>query len=106
MADIIFSLFSQNLCKARWVARFEAIDNFSDLAMSVQTTCDIMVNLHLYADDDVILQLTVEELNWDGDTKTCAQGILANLDNFEFIVSLMVLKNVLHPLREITTELQ
>ena len=65
-----------------------------------------MVNPHLYADDDEISQLTVEEWNWDGDTKTRAQGILANLDNFEFIVSLMVLKNVLHPLREITTELQ
>ena len=42
----------------------------------------------------------------DGDTKTCAQGILANFGNFEIIVSLIVLRNVLQSLREIITKLQ
>ena len=96
----------KGLCETRWVARFEAIHNFIDLAVSVQTTCDIMVNPHLYGNDEQISKLIAEEWNWDGDTKTRAQGMLANLDNFEFIVSLMVLKNVLQPLREITIKLQ
>ncbi|CAM1313418.1 Uncharacterised protein r2_g2395 [Pycnogonum litorale] len=65
-----------------------------------------MVNPHLYAEDEKMSKLIAEEWNWDGDTKTRAQGILANLDNFEIIVSLVVLKNVLCPLREITKKLQ
>lgn len=96
----------KGLCKTRWVARFEAIDNFIDLSSSVQTVCDIIINPHLYVDDEKISQLINEAWNWDGDTKTRAQGILATFGNFEFLVSLVVLRNVLQPLREITTRLQ
>lgn len=47
----------KGLCKTRWVERFEAFDNFIDLAPAVITTCDIIVNPHLYQDDDEIYSL-------------------------------------------------
>ena len=44
--------------------------------------------------------------SWDCDTKTRAQGILALLRNFEFSVCIIALKNILLPLRGITSKLQ
>ncbi|KAJ8050244.1 Zinc finger MYM-type protein 1 [Holothuria leucospilota] len=41
----------KGLCKTRWVERFEAFDNFIDMVPFVMTTCDIIVNLHLYQQD-------------------------------------------------------
>ncbi|KAG1690263.1 repressor of the inhibitor of the protein kinase [Nymphon striatum] len=96
----------KGLCKTRWVARFEAIDNFIDLSSSVQTACDIIINPHLYVDDETLSELIKEAWNWDADTKTRAQSILANFGNFEFLVCLVTLRNVLQPLREITARLQ
>ena len=96
----------KGLCKTRWVERFEAFENFIDLAPAVITTCDIIVNPHLYQEDDQILSLIEDKWSWDGEPKTKAQGILANFGQFETIVSLIVMKNVLAPLREITTKLQ
>ncbi|KAG1673489.1 repressor of the inhibitor of the protein kinase [Nymphon striatum] len=96
----------KGLCKTRWVARFEAIDNSIYLSSSVQTACDIIINPHLYVDDETLSELIKEAWNWDADTKTRAQGILANLGNFEFLVCLVTLRNVLQPLREITARLQ
>ena len=46
-----------------------------------------------------------ESWDWDADTKTRTQGILASVRNFEFPVSLVTLKNVLEPLRGITAKL-
>ena len=40
------------------------------------------------------------------DTKTRAQGILASLRNFEFSVCIIAIKNILLPLRGITSKLQ
>ncbi|KAG1672352.1 repressor of the inhibitor of the protein kinase [Nymphon striatum] len=96
----------KGLCKTIWVARFEAIDNSIYLSSSVQTACDIIINPHLYVDDETLSELIKEAWNWDADTKTRAQGILANLGNFEFLVCLVTLRNVLQPLREITARLQ
>ncbi|KAG1650934.1 repressor of the inhibitor of the protein kinase [Nymphon striatum] len=96
----------KGLCKTRWVARFETIDNFIDLSSSVQTACDIIINPHLYVDDETLSELIKEAWNWDADTKTRAQGILANFGNFEFLVCIVTLRNVLQPLREITARLQ
>lgn len=96
----------KGLCKTRWVERFEAIDNFIDLTLAVVTMCDIIVHPHLYQDDEQIRTLMEEKWSWDAETKTKAQGILSSLGHFETIVSLIVLKNVLHPLREITIKLQ
>lgn len=96
----------KGLCKTRWVERFQAFDNFIDMAPMFMTTCDIIVNPHLYENDAEISALIEEKWSWDGETKTKAQGILANFREFETIVSLIVLRNVLAPLREITIKLQ
>ena len=96
----------KGLCKTRWVERFEAIDNFIDLSSAIITTCDIIANPHLYKDDKEIKELMDQKWNWDAETKSKAQGILGQFGEFETLVSLIVNKNVLYPLREITTKLQ
>ncbi|KAG1704769.1 repressor of the inhibitor of the protein kinase [Nymphon striatum] len=60
----------KGLCKTRWVARFEAIDNFNDQSSSIQTECDIIIKPHLYVDDETISELFKEAWNSDADTKT------------------------------------
>ncbi|KAK6166338.1 hypothetical protein SNE40_023058 [Patella caerulea] len=65
----------KGLSKTRWVERFEAIDNFIDLSESVPIARYIMVNPHLYRDDEEICALIDEKWAWDADTKTKAQGI-------------------------------
>ena len=66
-----------------------------DLLETIATTCDADHN-----------ELAQESWDWDADTKTRTQGILASVRNFEFAVSLVTLKNVLEPLRGITAKLQ
>ena len=68
------------------MARFEAIDNFINLTMLMQTTCDIMVNSHVCAGGKEMSQLIAGEWNCDGLTTIRAQGILANFDNFGKII--------------------
>ena len=92
----------KGLCKTRWVERFEAIDNFMDLSAAVMTACEAMLYPHLFVDDEKMSALIQQEWKWDADTKTKAQGILASFRESETTVSLVVLKNVLHPLRQIT----
>jgi hypothetical protein len=94
------------LCKTRWVERFEAFDNFVELSTSVLAACEIIQYPHLYTDQEQFANIMSENWNWDNDTRTRAQGILASLQKFETAVSLVVLKNVLQPLRGITTKLQ
>ena len=79
--------------------RFEAFDNSVDLLEAIATTCDLIVYLHLYIHDANLNELVQENWDWDADTKTRTQGILASVRNFEFAVSLVTLKNVLEPLQ-------
>ena len=66
-----------------------------NLAVSIQTTCDIMINPQLYAGDEEMSQLIAEEWNWDGSNITRSQSILSYAE----IRSLVVMINVLYPLR-------
>ena len=79
--------------------RFEAFDNSVDLLEAIATTCDLIVYPHLYIHDANLNELVQESWDWDADTKTRTQGILASVRNFEFAVSLVTLKNVLEPLQ-------
>ena len=79
------------LCKMRWVERFEAFDNYVDLLEAIATTCDLIVNPHLYIHDADLNELVQENWDWDADTTTRTQGILASVRNFEFAVSLVTL---------------
>ena len=67
----------------------------------------ILLFIHTwYIHDADLNELVQESWDWDADTKTRTQGILASVRNFEFAVSLVTLKNVLEPLRGITAKLQ
>ena len=61
-----------------------------NVAVSIQTTCDIMVNPHLYGGDEEMSQLIAEEWKGDGVTRIHEQSTSANLDNFERIVSFVI----------------
>lgn len=90
--------------------RFEAIENFLDLSATVVTPCEVIVYPYAFTDDDddndEMLSIIGEDWKWDAESKTRVQGILASFRDFEIIVSLVVLKNVLQPLREIIIKLQ
>ena len=102
----VTKLVHVGLCKTCWVERFEAFDSYVDLLEAIATTCDLIVYPHLYIHDADLNELVQESWDWDADTKTRTQGILASVRNFEFAVSLVTLKNVLEPLRGITAKLQ
>ena len=96
----------KGLCKTRWVERFETFQNFTDLLPALITMCETINYPHLYEGDEEINLLIGENWDWSSDTKTRSQGILGTFGNFENIVCLIVLKNGMSPLREITIKLQ
>ena len=94
------------LCKTRWCERFEGIENFIELAECVTTACEIIAFPHLFHDEDEFQSLFEEPKNWDRETHARAQGIVAAVRSFENIAALLALRNILLPLRGITTKLQ
>ena len=94
-----------DLCKTRWVERFEAYENFVDMALVIVNTCEFIAYPHLYEDDKFEV-LKKDDWNWDNETKSRAQGLLCNIRNFETLVAVVTMKNILEPLRGITTKLQ
>ena len=85
--------------------RFEAFENIIDLAKSLVTVCELIISPRLYTDNEDYEGCT-DGWSWDSDTKTRAQGILASFRNFKFSVCIVALKNILMPLRGITSKLQ
>ena len=65
----------KGLCKTRWVERFEAFDNISDLLPVVIISCDIIVNPHLYSEDSDLSSLIEENWNWDKETRQGSSNI-------------------------------
>ena len=92
----------KGLCKTRWVERFEAIANFVDLSAAVMTACEAMLYPHLFVDDEKMSALIQQEWKWDADLLKLRHRSFSLVSENSIIVSLVVLKNVLHPLREIT----
>ena len=87
----------KGLCRTRWVERHEAYENFMAAAVM---TADVIVHPHLYE------TLSFEDWSWDKDTKEKANGLASSARRFENIVSFVVQKNSLHPLKGITAKLQ
>ena len=74
-------------------------------AESVVTVCELIISPHFYTNNEDYEGCT-DSWSWDTDAKTRAQGILASFRNFEFSVCIVALKNILMPLRGITSKLQ
>ena len=90
----------KGLCRTRWVERHEAYENFMALIPAAVMTADVIVHPHLYE------TLSFENWSWDKDTKEKANGLASSARRFENIVSFVVQKNSLHPLKGIAAKLQ
>ena len=92
----------QGLCKTRWAERHTCYETFHELYLSITVTLDAMLRPHEYADllDDEV------HWSWDPDTRTKAQGLYSALLSFESIMSFLVAKSCLEPIRPITVKLQ
>ena len=91
----------QGLCKTRWAERHTCYETFHELYLSITVTLDAILRPHEYAD-----LLDDEVWSWDPDTRTKAQGLYSALLSFEFVMSFLVAKGCLEPIRPITVKLQ
>ena len=91
----------QGLCKTRWPERHTCYETFHELYLSITVTLDAILRPHEYAD-----LLDDEVWSWDPDTRTKAQGLYSALISFEFVMSFLVAKSYLEPIRPITVKLQ
>ena len=80
--------------------RHEAYEKFMALIPAAVMTADVIVHPHLYE------TLSFEDWSWDKDTKEKANGLASSARRFENIVSFVVQKNSLHPLKGIAAKLQ
>ncbi|XP_028418765.1 zinc finger MYM-type protein 1-like [Dendronephthya gigantea] len=88
-ADIDNPLQLRNLSKTRWVARAESIK-------AVWSTYEA-----------ILKSLTdLKERSTDGKTKTASSGLLAKITQFDFIVCIMFMKNIMYKTKRMTEILQ
>ena len=84
----------KGLYKTRWVERHEL---YEYLCISLEAIVDHELHPHVYSS----LSFT-----WDRETKTKAQGLLANLKTFGFLFTFLITKNSLGTLKPIAATLQ
>ncbi|CAH3121600.1 unnamed protein product [Pocillopora meandrina] len=91
----------KGLCKTQWVERHECYETFYEfyeyVCISLEAIVDDESHPHVYSS----LSFT-----WDRETKTKAQGLLANLKTFGFISTFLITKNSLGTLKPIAAKLQ
>ena len=91
----------KGLCKTRWVERHECYETFYELyeyvCISLEAIVDHESHPHVYSS----LSFT-----WDRETKTKAQGLLANLKTFGFIFTFLITKNSLGTLKPTAAKLR
>ena len=90
----------KGLCRTRWVKRHEAYENFMELIPAVVMTTDVIVHPHIYEFQ------SIDDWSWDKDTREKANRLVSSIRRFENIVSFVVQKNSLHPLKGIAAKLQ
>lgn len=93
----------KGLCKTRWVERHDCFDTLFELYQYVVTSLHAMVFPARYPD---IPEPADESWDWDRKTRTDATGLHASLSAFEGIISLIVLKNGLYPVKGLSQKLQ
>ena len=91
----------KGLCKTRWVERHECYETFYELYEYVCISLEVIVDRESHPHVYSSLSFT-----WDRETKTKAQGLLANLKTFGFISTFLITKNSLGTLKPIAAKLQ
>ena len=91
----------KGLCKTRWVERHECYETFYELYEYVCISLEVIVDRESHPHVYSSLSFT-----WDRETKTKAQGLLANLKTFGFISTFFITKNSLGTLKPIAAKLQ
>ena len=71
-----------------------------ELIPAVVMTTDVIVHPHIYEFQ------SIDDWSWDKDTREKANGLVSSIRRFENIVSFVVQKNSLHPLKGIAAKLQ
>ena len=71
-----------SLCRTRWVERHEAFEVFHSLFRAIVKTLEVMANERVYLDE-------YGSWKWDQETRTKANGFLAAIAQFKFIVTLI-----------------
>lgn len=87
----------KGLCRTRWVERHEALDTVIHLHEHIVSTLHAMLDP---ASEDE------EGWSWDKETKAKANGLRSSLCNFEYIIALVVLRNVLFVAKGLAVKLQ
>ena len=91
----------KGLCKTRWVERHECYETFYELYEYVCISLEVIVDRESHPHVYSSLSFT-----WYRETKTKAQGLLANLKTFGFISTFLITKNSLGTLKPIAAKLQ
>ena len=91
------------MCKTRWIERHTSLETFCEMYEYICNCFEaiLMSKLHpeVYEEGDWPTQ-------WDQETRTKAQGLLASLRNFSNIVAFIVARNELHTVKPMATKLQ
>ena len=69
-----------SLCRTRWVERHEEFEVFHSLFRAIVKTLEVMANERVYLDE-------YGSWKWDQETRTKANGFLAAIAQFKFILS-------------------
>lgn len=91
----------KGLCKTSWVERHECYETFYQfyeyVCISLEAIVDKDSHPHVYSS----LSFT-----WDRETTIKAQGLLASLKTFEWIITFLIAKNSLETVKPIAAKLQ
>ena len=88
------------LCKTRWSERDKAFEYFHGAFLYIIEAFEITTGVH----SDIIKY--DEFLGWDSQSKKDALSYMNGLCDFSYIISMISLKSLLHPLHATTVRLQ
>ena len=89
----------KDACRTRWIQRIDAYAVFLELLLAIHTTLQAMASPNQFPNLGT-------DWGWDGETVTKANGFLYQLESSSFLVSIMILFEVLTILRSVTLKLQ
>ena len=87
------------LCKTRWAERHTCYDVFYDMYAVIVECLQYILNPSLD-------ESTQDEWSWDAQTKVTAQGLLASLMSFQFLITFICVRAILETVRPLSTKLQ
>ena len=88
-----------SLCRTRWVERHEAFEVFHSLFRAIVKTLEVIANERVYLDE-------YGSWKWDQETRTKANGFLATIAQFKFIVTMITVMKCLSVLKPLSIQLQ